>query len=221
LHTGRSGVVVADIDVDAYSGPLNHGAIQLSRCGDSQRGHRVFATAETFVSGKLPGGIGEVRSGNTVIIAAPTPHTKGGHYRWLAIGPVPNLTDAARPLFTQRQEAGAGSMSFAAFVESCIENTRPHKLQALVKLHKRALQTRNDHDAMREALKVGFGDARLGYMPAAEVIATLRNRWDRCPTEFMRLAQWAAEIAQQTDLEQLKLRSDRAKGSDSRRYSSL
>ncbi|BBZ70801.1 bifunctional DNA primase/polymerase [Mycobacterium paraseoulense] len=226
LHMGRSGAIAADLDVDILTDdlkPLDEGAIQLSRLGGSVRGHRVFATSEKFVSGKLRNQngqvVGDVRSGNTVIIAAPTSHTKDGQYRWLTTGPVPNLTNEARAFLTLSQEAGAVGMSLTAVLETWSDNQRPHKLEAMVMLHKKLLRNQSPHDAMREALKVGFCEARIGYVPAAKVVATLRQRWDRSPAEFSRLCVWAADIAQATDLDLLKLRSDRAKGSDSRRYS--
>lgn len=225
LHTGRSGVVVADIDVDILPSGLeclNLGAIQQSRAG--ARGHRVFASSDTFCSGKLKFNgleVGDIRSGNTVIIAEPTPHTKGGQYRWLTTGPVPPLPPEVRALLTQKDKAGAGQVDLRAFVATYVTEDRPTKLAALLKLHARAAQTRNPHDAMGEALRVGLREARAGYVPAGKVIAALRKRWDRSPGEFFRLCQWAAEVAQASEVDEIRCVSNRLKGSDSRRYSSV
>lgn len=223
LHTGRSGVVVADIDVDILPSGLeclNLGATQLSRAG--ARGHRVFATQDTFCSGKLKFNgmeVGDIRSGNTVIVAEPTPHTKGGQYRWLTAGPVPALPAEARALLTQKDKAGAGQVDLKAFVAAHTQEARPHKLAALLMLHTKAAQTRNPHDAMQEALRVGLREAKAGYVPAGKVIAALRKRWDRSPAEFFRLCQWAAAVALDSDTDEIKCVSNRWKGSDSRRYS--
>lgn len=57
------------------------------------------------------------------------------------------------------------------------------------------------HDAMREALKVGMQEARIGYVPATAVIVVLRDLWDRDRKEFTRLVQWAIAAAESGDIE--------------------
>lgn len=77
---------------------------------------------------------------------------------------------------------------------------------------------RSPHDAMREALKVGMSEARIGYVPGKTVITTLREYWDRDRAEFSRLVRWAIDVAENSDTEQLQLKSDRCSGTDSREY---
>jgi Bifunctional DNA primase/polymerase, N-terminal len=95
IHTGRSGLVAFDLDIDVMPDELawlRKGLFQSTRRGRGDRGHYLFASPQTFRNGDfcLADGtkIGEIRSGNTVIIAAPTPHpdapTKGGGYLWVA-----------------------------------------------------------------------------------------------------------------------------------------
>lgn len=225
LHMGRSGAVAADIDVDILPAGLeclNLGAIQLSRA--SARGHRIFATDQTFCSGKLKFNgmeVGDVRSGNTVIMAQPTPHTRGGQYRWLTTGPVPALPDDVRALLVPRQEAGAGGMSLEEFCAKYVaaDPKRQKKLQGLRTYYSRS--TKPPHDAMLDILLMGLGEARIGYVNARQVIATFREVWpkDRPASEFQTLCADAANYVEAQDIEEIKMRSDRAKGSDSRRYS--
>ena len=117
--------------------------------------------------------------------------------------------------------AGEGQVNLAQFCEQHTGNKRPHKLPALLKLHEAMLDRgRNPHDAMREALRVGLGEARIGYVPAKDVIAALREQWPtgRSAWEFDSLAEWAARVASDSNPEALQLVSDRCPGTDSREY---
>jgi hypothetical protein len=120
-------------------------------------------------------------------------------------------------------QAGAGRALIGVdqFCAKYQDNRRPHKIAALLKLHSVLLDRgRNPHDAMREALRVGLGEARIGYVPAKKVIATLRRQWprERELGEFVRLVDWAASVAENSDADQLRYKSDRCPGTDSREY---
>lgn len=128
-------------------------------------------------------------------------------------------------LMTHVGQAGAGVVvgghrtSVSEFCARYKGNERPHKIKALVKMHQVLLNRgRSPHDAMREALKVGMQEARIGYVPARMVIRTLRELWDRDRNEFTRLVQWAIDVAENSDTDQLRLKSDRCPGTDSREY---
>ncbi len=100
LHCGRSGAVVLDVDrperaaewltaaLDAHGVPF-----QSSRPDQPHRGHLVYAMppGRTIGNPKIPGGAGEVRGLNGVIVVAPSAHKDGGEYRWQRVGPVPEL----------------------------------------------------------------------------------------------------------------------------------
>lgn len=126
LHTGRSGLTASDLDVDVIPDELTWlkgGRFQSTRGGRGARGHYVFASAETFTSGALRTAdgtqVGEIRSGNTVIMVAPSPHPKaddGGEYRWITTGTVPDLPDEGRAALTAK--AGGVGEPVTADVEA-------------------------------------------------------------------------------------------------------
>lgn len=69
---------------------------------------------------------------------------------------------------------------------------------------------------MREALRIGLGEARIGYIPAPEVIAELRKQWPtgRGSKEFDSLTRWAVQVALNTNIETLQAVSDRPTGTN-------
>ncbi|MCV7140373.1 AAA family ATPase [Mycolicibacterium fortuitum] len=111
IHTGRSGLVVVDLDIDVLPEEfawLRDGLFQSSRGGRGDRGHYIFASAETFrnVQVRLQDGthIGEIKSGNSVILVEPSPHPKaaeGGKYAFVRTGVVPSLPEHAHPALVE------------------------------------------------------------------------------------------------------------------------
>lgn len=190
VHMGPSGLVAFDVDADELPAELDWlrtGAHQASRAGDSDRGHYVFASADVFRNGALTTGdgrqIGEIRSGNAVIMAAPSPHAKvseGGLYRWLKTGPVPPLPDVARPYLTTGAVCGqldvipADDDQVAAFMAETAEaDTRPAALDALTRsLAGRQAGTR---DAVRNALRIAAGEARIGFYPYRRAVEAIER----------------------------------------------
>lgn len=191
IHTGRSDLVVFDLDIDVLPAELDWlrtGLIQSSRSGVSDRGHYVFASTETFINGKLTLAdgtqVGEIKSGNSVILVEPSPHpkadTEGGCYRWLSTGVVPELPEVARDYLTTGADGGdfdtksATDEQVAAFIESTKDaNDRPKALTALVgKLAKQPAGTR---DCVRDTLRVAAGESRLNFYPYARAIAEVEK----------------------------------------------
>ena len=144
IHTGRSGLTVIDLDLDEIPDELDwlrSGRFQSTRgllrdfYTQTERGHYVFASETPFVSGpiKLADAtlVGEVRSGNTIILSYPSEHphawTKGGEYRWITTGLVPGLPDEARnylrplrngenPENTTHRENGYSAADYAVYL---------------------------------------------------------------------------------------------------------
>lgn len=193
IHTGRSGVVAFDFDED---GPipdelswLKSGQYQLSRPGASgnERGIYLFASTETFVSGKLTltdgTQVGEIRSGNSVFIAAPSVHAKaatGAEYVWKTHGPVPELPEVARRYLRQLGCDGiardGGVVADSAAVTQLKADTsaagkRPHALDNLTRdLARKDTGTR---DCLRNYLRIAATEARAGFYPFERATAEL------------------------------------------------
>lgn len=106
LHAGRSGAVILDVDNPDTVPDEVVAAIETTGCPyqstrDDQpgRGHYLLANTTGRRIGNGLGRLatehkwGEVRGANGVIIAAPTEHPEGGHYRWQRTGTVPPIPD--------------------------------------------------------------------------------------------------------------------------------
>ncbi|BCP05627.1 bifunctional DNA primase/polymerase [Mycobacterium paraintracellulare] len=191
IHTGKSGLVAFDLDIDVIPAELNwlkEGLFQHTRLG-GERGHYVFASDETFISGKLALAdgttVGEVRSGNTVIIAEPSPHAKadaGGLYHWTTTGVVPALPQIARQYVRVLGTAKAGvwKNGFEATDELVLEalkdwadNSRPKALAGQVnKIRSAHTGTR---DTTRDVLRVVAGEARIGFYPLTTAVESVRE----------------------------------------------
>jgi hypothetical protein len=244
IHTGRSGLVVADLDVDVIPGELiwlKGGLFQSSRGGRGARGHYVFASTETFVSGKLKlkAGtvVGEIRSGNTAIITQPSPHQKaenGGEYRWITHGLVPELPDAAHDyLSTKAGGRGGESLSIttgtklAEYLAAHTAEREPWRRKSF--RDKYAEYVRNGekhHDAM---MKVLFWAARevADELVSATLFDDLYDDFeasygpdDRTPesNEFAKMLAEAINEAAKEDRDTLHARHTRDFGTDHRDY---
>ncbi|WP_225344773.1 bifunctional DNA primase/polymerase [Mycobacterium intracellulare] len=185
------------------------------------RGHYWFRLPQGLRLGNPTLPFGEVRCVGGGIVLPPY-----ADRRVVRAGPPPAIPEElASYLTTHVVQAEAGvvvggtTLTVGQFCTRYKDNARPHKIAAVVKLHQVLLDRgRSPHDAMREALKVGLAEARISYVPARTVIRTLREYWDRDRGEFSRLVQWAIDVAENSNAEQLQLKSDRCSGTDSREY---
>jgi hypothetical protein len=116
--------------------------------------------------------------------------------------------------------AGAGGVShlvdLSAFLTSHTEQRYPGKLKGIGAIYAREAK-RSRHNAAREALTLGFREARAGYVSAQNVYDAIRSQWSKGQREFVRLAQWCASVADETDLEEITAKSTRDTGRDSRK----
>ena len=224
---GAFGCVVIDVDRPRLTPQhlRKHlaGAVYVATRPDESpnRGHYWFRLPEGLVLGNPTLPFGEVRCLGGGIVLPPY-----GDRRVVRPGEPPAVPEELISyLGTHTVQAGAGSLvgdhtvTVGQFCAKYRDNARPHKLAALVTLHAVLLSRgRSPHDAMREALMVGLSEARIGYVPARAVIRTLRDYWDRDRNEFTRLVQWAIRVAENSDTNSLRLKSDRCSGTDSREY---
>jgi hypothetical protein len=104
-----------------------------------------------------------------------------------------------------------------AFLDRHVTESKAYKLKGIAGIYRRELRY-SRHNAARTALTVGFGEARLGYVAARNVYDVIRSRWTKSNREFEKLAQWCATVADESDAEVLKAKSDRTAGTDSRTY---
>ena len=244
IHTGRSGVVALDLDVDVIPDELawlRKGAFQSSRGGRGRRGHYVFATTETFVSGKLKLAdgtvVGEVRSGNTVIVSAPSQHAKrdaGGEYRWIATGVVPGLPDEARAYVTTK--AGGGSTGervpvrsnaeLDAWYDDHTEQREPWRREAFRHKYLEYLASgMKHHVAMMKVLGWAAREVEPGFV-SATVFDDLYDDWqlngptERTPssTEFGNMVVRAINDVGKESTDDLRNRGHREFGTDHRDY---
>ncbi|WP_078294191.1 bifunctional DNA primase/polymerase [Mycobacterium sp. D16R24] len=225
---GQFGAVVLDVDrpnlCPKHLRPILAATPYVNTRPDESpnRGHYWFALPRGMQMGNPTLPFGEVRSSGGGIVLPPN-----GDRLTVRTGTPPVLPDELIDYLEQyRAQAGAGEMrgnsSMQQFCTRHREASRPHKLAALLKLHGRSLDRgRSEHDAMRDALRIGLGEARLGYMPAKTVIDALRERWPsgRSAREFASLAQWAVDVTEDANAEVLQMVSDRCPGTDTRQYS--
>ena len=196
LHTGKSGLTFFELDINELSDELvwlRSGVVQYTRRKRlrSDRGHYGFHSGtELFVSGplKLKDGsqVGEIRSGNTVVIVAPSPHVKPeGEYRWRTDDlnrTVPPLPDEARAYLTPLGTAKAWWRGIAASselvthaVSEWIGDDRPKALDGQVnsiRNHTKGTGTRN---LTRDALRITASESRVGFYPLDRVVQEIRS----------------------------------------------
>jgi hypothetical protein len=188
IHTGRSKLVAVDLDVNDLAGELTwlkNGLFQSSR-GIGARGHYVFASAEIFVCGdlKLKDGtkFGDIKSGNSVIMAQPSPHANGGEYRWHTPGVVPPLPaeacDWLTPIGTARARWAGVEATDALVVQALSEWTgddRPKALDGPVNSIRNHTSGTGTWKLTRNALRFTASEARIGFYPLCEAVEEIRS----------------------------------------------
>lgn len=235
LHCGRSGATSFDVDEfnkvpDVLKAHLNDGPHQSSRPDDPGRGHYPFLQPPGRMignsCGRLGGAWGEVRGTNGVIIAAPTPHSAGGEYRWLRTGPIPVLPNeiAERLPDGSSAEDAVTDAEIQAFLEEHQGDERPeviHGLRAAWNKHMQDGDAR--HPSMVSVLTGAMKEARAGYFPASAAEHMLRELFIEAKTRapingekqltakaahhaFAGILAWAVGQANAADLDQVRAR---------------
>lgn len=244
IHTGRSGLVVFDVDLDALPSdlaPLQTGLIHRSRADtDSVRGHYIFADDQIFTAGALRLGdgtkAGDIRSGNTIIVVEPTPHANGGLYRCEHPGVVPPLPQAARELLMLAPQAGDSDVEafLAAYTGNEGDNLAyclrlaVRRFNRLVSRYEKtgvsAKDAKNRHDAMQDVLCLTMKEAHTQAYSGAEAVGTLRRKWRKAingdpnhsEADFGRMLHFAIEAANRDDPTKRRRIMARKFGTDTR-----
>ena len=182
LHCGRSGAVV--VDVDNYDNIPDEiiTATETTTCPHQStrpdqpgRGHYLFANTAGRRIGNGLGRLattpkwGEIRGANGVIIAAPTQHPDGGHYKWERIGPLPPIPDYLADALPEsgNPEDTATDTQLAAFFRNHTESTKPEALKGLVTaLENKLAAGHSCHMSTLGILTDAMAEAAAGYYDA-------------------------------------------------------
>lgn len=247
IHTGRSGLIAFDLDVDVLPGELDwlrQGLFQSTRGGRGDRGHYVFASDDTFTSGRLRTAdgvvVGDVRSGNTVIVTEPSPHEKsdnGGEYRWITTGFAPGLPDDARRYLSAR--AGVAKIEHTSVVNNAdlekwyarhTDEREPWRRQALRNHYSTLVRDGEPHhDAMMKTLGWATREVEAGFV-SASLLDELFDEWwasfgpdDRTPAsgEIEKMLVHAIADLDNQSVDDLRLRGHRNFGTDHRDFLGL
>ena len=191
LHVGRSGAVVFDVDaVDKLPEPLaflpnSTGPYQSTRTDEPGRGHYPFLMPHGRSLGNskrgLPGGWGEVRGKNGVIIVAPSEHesaAKGARYAWLRTGPLTDLPEALAAVTADALDAAdtATDAEVIGFLEQHVEQTRPELLDSKLRGWTAQLEAGESRHGSACGFVVGaMREARCGYYMAADATERMKQ----------------------------------------------
>ena len=188
LHCGRSGAVVLDVD-DPDNVPdevllimESDGPYQSTRKDQPRRGHYLLLNDTGRRIGNSLGKLatnkkwGEVRGANGVIIAQPTIHPEGGHYRWERTGRVPTIPDylaEALPESTTPDDT-ATDAQVKHFLDTHTETTKPETLNGLITaLTNKLAAGHSCHMSTLGILTDAMGEATAGYYSAREAARQL------------------------------------------------
>jgi hypothetical protein len=242
LHVGRSGVVVFDVDhpeklpealkrAEAEANPLT----QHTR--EDQRRHLVFAVPPGRRLGNSPGGLGtgwgEVRGGNSVIMAAPSEHPDGGRYRWTRTGTVPVLPDYVAEQLPDAKpgQDAADPATVQAFARDHATGDGTAAMSGpLTRFRREVAGGGSRHEAMVSAACWAAREVHAGAYAAADAMAGLREEFmtilaqardgqrlldpEQARTEFARIWAWAVSQALAEGRKTCRARLDRGEPQD-------
>jgi hypothetical protein len=163
---------------------LKNGLIQSSRQSGA-RGHYVFATTEIFICGDLllkdGTKVGDIKSGNSVIMAQPSPHANGGEYRWQTPGIVPTLPaeacDWLTPIGTARARYAGVEATDVLVAQALSEWTgddRPKALDGPVNSIRNHTSGTGTWKLTRNALRFTASESRVDFYPFERVVKEVR-----------------------------------------------
>ena len=187
LHAGRSGAVILDVDEpdnvpDEVLCVMESDAPHQSSRPQPGRGHYLVANTTGRRIGNSLGKLasatkwGEVRGANGVIIAAPTPHPEGGHYRWIRTGPVPPIPDFLAEALPESStpDDTATDTEIEHFLNTHTENTKPEALAGLTNALRTKLAGKQScHMSTLGVLTDAMQEAAAGYYSARTATRTL------------------------------------------------
>lgn len=238
LHMGKSGAIAVDVDnADCLSHSFrevlsdSHAPFQSTRVSETSRGHYVYSLmpGESFTNSTraIGAGWGEIRSGNSVIMAYPSFHPDegaGARYAWQNSGSLPCIPEYLRERLIPSRH-GLNRTVVSELDDSQLESKicgltqelAAGLLQMRVEDAKPRFRRGSRHDALRAFLWFGFRDAKAGLFPGLSLIdAALKlflefkpkDEWSS-PREFWDLVRWTVSVSDsltQQDLDEARSR---------------
>lgn len=234
LHAGPSGAYICDVDEPEELSEIlkkvlrdSPAPFQSTRANVEGRGHYVFLLPRgvkySNSAGSLGSSWGEIRTGNSVIVAEPSIHEKaqeGARYKWLKGGEVPLLPEEISSKLS-RKSGSATSYEVAvqlddadleAYVTSMDQALAPQLLQMRVEHFLPLFTIGSRHSTLNQFLLCGFLDSKAGLYSGIEMVGTAlemflrvkpRHEWST-PNEFWGLVRWCASASQKCVGEELE-----------------
>lgn len=219
LHTGRSNCCVFDVDYPNHLTSLLDKEItgksppfQSTRENEDKRGHYAFylegADHYSTSNGELGTKWGEVRTGNSVIVAFPTIHEKhhsGGRYRWKLSGVLPELSSGIKRGLKSKLGSSVDPIGLAeiqTWLSQRNGNSNPQLLQMRIDDSLRYFRSGSRHNACLQLVLIGLKDSAVGHYPANLLVESAlavfldfkpESEWSP-KDEFVSIVRWAASI---------------------------
>ena len=215
LHAGRSGAIVIDVDnplqlpemlIEATSNP--EVPFQSTRLqGNVNRGHYFFRLPNGLSFGNglgsIPGGWGDIRCHNAVVLVAPSDHpVSDGFYKWQRTGILPMLPTKLAIRLPQRNSNCENALSTKEaheFIQKNSVENYPELLNFRLKYlvdNPPAQNTR--HTSFQRFLCLVLKDSAVGLYKASDALNETQALFNKCKppeeqnrNEFSSMAFWA------------------------------
>lgn len=201
LHTGRSGLVVFDVDKPHFlprdlRAELQRSDAPFQASDDTPgKGHHIFTAppGRSFgtSTGRFNDDWGDVRGGNSVIVLSPSLHARaseGAAYRWVKTGTIPVLPRVLAAGLPDRTASAAASSDseHERFLQAHASNDYPELLPSNIRRFRAKVARGSRHTACMKCLVVMFKDAAAGLYPARDAQFEIERafRWAKPEEEW-------------------------------------
>jgi len=215
LHAGKSGALVIDVDNPEMVPKVLQEVISKSdvpfqstrRIGNKHRGHYFFALPKGLSFGNglgsIPGGWGDIRCHNAVVLVAPSHHpADDGLYKWQRTGILPMLPTKLALKLPQGNSNYVGSLSrkeAQEFIQKNSVENYPELLSSRLKYLVDNPPVKNTrHKSFQTFLCLVLKDSVVGLYKASDALNATQKLFDRYkppeeqnPNEFISMAMWA------------------------------
>jgi hypothetical protein len=239
---------VVGFDVDAYDGKPGRATLKAWRNQWGKLPPTYIVTSRFDGSGirlyrkpanweaqeQANSGVDFIDSNHRYTAAPPSWHHTGHQYRLRSpegeatnCGVLPSCDDLPElpapyraGLARSTRAVQGGSIILADFIAAHITATKPRTLQGVASLYAKVYETNGEpHNAAKAALDMGFSDAAVGFLSAADVYEAVRAEWVKTRRPFKELeelAAWTATKAQNQNGAITVAKATRDYGTDTR-----